>query len=282
MSAEERIKNYAVECGASVAGIASVEDINRYAPEGHRPDDILPGAKSVVVTGGQPLTAGAWRSLNPRITTLTRAYPMIRGTVVMKLATFIEREYGYYAVFYDGQVESGHNPFLSLKLCAEMAGLGTRALAGGVILNRDHGLLNFSCVVTSMPLKSDGPVEEPVCPHHSCVEIWEAKHTTPCLEACPTCLSGLLEEGRIKWMQFRRYLCEPRAQTTSTTAFRQKLLEIVNETDPEKRKQMVYGEFFGRIVKSMAFSSELVGGCIECLRHCPVCIKATMLRPIPR
>ena len=116
MSAEERIKKYAIECGSSVAGIASVEDINRYAPEGHRPDDILPNAKSVVVTGGPLYTMGAWRSPNPRITALTEAYPMIRRAVALKVATLIEREYGHYAIFYEGQTKSGNNPFLSLKL----------------------------------------------------------------------------------------------------------------------------------------------------------------------
>jgi len=97
--AEERIKRYAIECGASVAGIASVEDINRYAPKGHRPGDILPKAKSVVATGGPLYTMGAWRSPNPRITILTEAYPMIRKAVALKVATLIEREYGHYAIF---------------------------------------------------------------------------------------------------------------------------------------------------------------------------------------
>jgi len=280
--AEVRIKRYAIECGASVAGIASVEDINRYAPEGHRPDDILPNAKSVVVTGGPLYTKGAWRSPTPRITILTEAYPLIRKAVALKVVNLLEREYAHYAIFYEGQTESGHNPFLSLKLCAEMAGLGTRALAGGVILNRNYGLLNFNCVITTMPLKPDGPQKDSVCPYPSCVKMWDAKKTTPCLTACPTCLSGQLENGRIKWMQFRRYLCEPRAQTTSTTAFRQKLLEIINEKDPEKRKQLIYGDFFGRIIRSIAFSSELIGGCIECLRYCPVCMKANTLRPTPK
>jgi hypothetical protein len=80
-------------------------------------------------------------------------------------------------------------------------------------------------------------------------------------------------------MQYRRYLCEPRAQTTSTTAFRQKLLEIIDEKNYEKRKELIFGDFFGRLVQSIAFSSELVGGCIECLRQCPVCIEANMLKP---
>ena len=100
MSAEERIKKYAIECGSSVAGIASVEDINRYAPEGHRPDDILPNAKSVVVTGGPLYTKGAWRSPIPRITILTEAYPLIRKAVALKVVNLLEGEYGHYAIFY--------------------------------------------------------------------------------------------------------------------------------------------------------------------------------------
>ena len=37
-SPEDKIKKLGVKLGANLVGIASVEDINRYAPEGHRPE----------------------------------------------------------------------------------------------------------------------------------------------------------------------------------------------------------------------------------------------------
>jgi len=52
MGAASEIKEKALAMGAKVVGIASVEAINRFAPPGHRPDNLLKGAKSVVVLGG--------------------------------------------------------------------------------------------------------------------------------------------------------------------------------------------------------------------------------------
>lgn len=59
MTPEDAIKQLGIERGAELVGIASVNDINRYAPPGHRPDDILIGAKSVIVFVGRPTTRGA-------------------------------------------------------------------------------------------------------------------------------------------------------------------------------------------------------------------------------
>lgn len=108
--------------------------------------------------------------------------------------------------------------------------------------------------------------------------------TTPCLEACPECLSGELENGRIKRLRYERYRCATRAQTTSTMSFQRVLLEAMNEQDPEKRKMIVLGNWFGRIVRSVAFGAELVGQCAECLRDCPVQLRARRLvrKEIPK
>src|SRR6185312_16314024 len=57
--------------GARVVGIASVSAFDDHAPEGYRPADILPGARSVVVAGGEGPTAGAWRSPDNRVMEIT-------------------------------------------------------------------------------------------------------------------------------------------------------------------------------------------------------------------
>ena len=67
MGAESEIREKALAMGARAVGIASVEAINRIAPPGHRPDDLLKGAKSVVVLGGGEPTAGAWRTGTNRV-----------------------------------------------------------------------------------------------------------------------------------------------------------------------------------------------------------------------
>ena len=55
------LKRFGVENEADLVGIASVERFSR-APDGHKPEDILDGAKSVIVCAKQ-FTAGVLYSL---------------------------------------------------------------------------------------------------------------------------------------------------------------------------------------------------------------------------
>lgn len=276
----EEIKGLALQSGAKCIGIASSEAIDEIAPKGYRTQDILKEAKSVIVLGGHAVLAGAWQSSNNRINALTRGFPHKRKAMVQGLAEHIENTYGYYAIYFDGlPMEAGHTPFLSLKLCAEMAGLGSRAMAGGVVLNKDYGLLNFAVVVTTMPLDTDSPLEEAVCPDKSCIKRWESGLTTPCLSACPSCLEGELEDGKIKWMRYHRHRCAPGAMTTSLYSFQKILLEAINEEEKEKRKGLLLGEFFGRNVGALTSGTETVANCFECLRNCPIVRKGQRLQP---
>ncbi|MDP2662435.1 MAG: hypothetical protein Q8R28_17080 [Dehalococcoidia bacterium] len=268
VSPEADLKGQARRYGAVVCGIASVDEINQKAPEGHRPTDILPGARSVVVLAGRPPLRGAWRSANPRVIGLLEGSTGMQGPSV-RLAAFIEVKYGHDAVLMPPGYGAGHTPLVSTKLMAEMAGLGTRSMAGAILLNPDHGFLYYSASVTTMPLVPDEPLREGVCPAPSCVRIWEKKGTTPCLQACPMCLSGELEDGRIKWMEYNQLRCHTRAQTSSVDAFIKTLLGIVEEPDPHERKLIAFGSRFRHCVENMAFSSELVGQCFECMRDCP-------------
>jgi epoxyqueuosine reductase QueG len=269
---EETIKKLGKKLGATVVGIASVADINKYAPEGHRPDDLLIGAKSAIVCGRQTAPKGAWHSRSYTTHVMNRSFGnAYRNRISFDIANFIEDKYKYYCV-----INGGAN--LSGKLCAEHAGLGTRSMAAGIVLNRELGLINVAVTVTTMPLKADGMLTEAVCPHPSCVKRWERDRTTPCLEICPECLSGELEDDIIKWMEYNRHLCATRAQTRSINSFQKLLLEAINEPDLEKRKTMVMGSFFASVVGSLSTGTTM-GQCGECLRGCPICIRARTLHP---
>jgi hypothetical protein len=269
-AAKAEIKAEALKAGAVMVGIASVDAVNEYAPAGHRPDDMLRGAVSVVVAaGGQP-TGGAWFAGSARPQASVGYNRSVAGNAAQKLAHFIEERYGYRAMPCPSGNLAGHYPYVSLKLMAEMAGLGTRSMAGGVILNETYGLLYYGAALTTMPLEPDGPLEQAVCPHPSCVRTWEKRGTTPCLEACPTCLSGELADGGIGWMEFRQDRCYARAQTTAMDSFQQLLVQAVEEPDEERRKTIVYGSHFTRAVRGIAYSTELSAQCFECLRPCPI------------
>ena len=270
MEAESEIKEKALAMGAKVVGIASVEAINRFAPPGHRPDDLLKGAKSVVVLGGGEPTAGAWRTGTNRVLGSIGYNRSQLASAARQIAYYVEDRYQHYTIPIPTGDWVGHYPYMSLKLCAEMAGLGTRSMAAGILLNPQYGLLYFNGMITSMPLPEDGPLEKPVCPHSSCVRLWEKKQTTPCLSSCPDCLAGEIKDEKIHWMEYRQDCCYLRAQTTAMDAFRKLLLEAVNETDRERRKAILFGSHFTRAVRSIAYSSELSAQCFNCLKRCPV------------
>ncbi len=277
MTPEDEIKQFAIQRGALLVGIASVADINKYAPPGHRPDDFLPGAKSVIVFVGRPTTRGAWSSPDHRTLTANMDFFRIRGGIALSVAKFIEEQYGY-ASLADVPPPVGLNASLSFKLCAEMAGLGTRSMAGGIILNRELGIINLSICVTTMPLKADSPLAEPVCPAPTCVKMWEKRGTTPCLEACPMCLSGELEDGRIKWMRFNRITCSTRAQNLSDNTFLRIVRDSIEEPDPDVRRSMLLGSLSRNALEAVAYGV-VISNCFECVRNCPVCIKGRRLKP---
>lgn len=276
MTPEQEIKQLGIKEGADLIGIASVSEINQYAPPGHRPDDILFGAKSVIVLAGVHSPHGAWRSPDYRTHFRNRDFPRIRMAVAMAITRLIESKYGHYALA-EIPPWDGFNPPLSLKLCAELAGLGTRAMAGAVILHPKLGLLNYHQVLTTMPLAADSPLAEPVCPHTSCVKLWEKKKTTPCLETCPECISGEIEGGRIKWMRYDRRVCSTRAQTEGIGPLLRVLQDAMDNSDREVRRNMVLGRFTRAAITAISMGN-VVGQCGECLRNCPVCRKASQLQ----
>ncbi len=57
MSDTERIKEIGLRTGGLVVGVASASAFNAFVPQGHRPEDMLIGAQSVVVAGSQGPTA---------------------------------------------------------------------------------------------------------------------------------------------------------------------------------------------------------------------------------
>jgi epoxyqueuosine reductase QueG len=272
---EERIKRLALEGGASVVGIASVSQINQYVPPEHRPDDILGRARSVVVVGSPRYTSGTWLTAHTEVLHRARVAISARDSLALNIARFIEREYSHPSILYNSQMrDTGFNPALSLKVCAEMAGLGTRSMAGGIILNEQYGLLNFAATITTMELKTDSPLAEPVCPHPACVSLWEREQATPCMEVCGA-IEGRIENGRLKEVVYYRQLCAIRCQTTMNTAYLRLLPEIVAEEDPLKRRYLAIGQ--ARMYAEDPPGRGVWGRCIECMRVCPVNRRAIKL-----
>lgn len=267
MTKEELIKKTALDMGIDAVGIASVAEINKIAPEGHRPDDILKRAKSVVVMGKKRYSKGQWMSSNLDTIHRARGGQGTRDAAGGGMMGFIEKEFGEPAVLINpGMFETGMVPVLSLKLMAELSGLGQRSMAGGIILSKEHGLMGFVAVITTLDLKPDGPVSEPSCPHPSCVEKYERTGQTPCMESCRA-IEGVIENGKLKEVQYYQQLCATRALTTMNAAYLRLLPEIMNVEDEEERKYLAIGQA-RKFIEDPA-GRGIWGRCIECMRVCP-------------
>jgi epoxyqueuosine reductase QueG len=269
--AKQELAAFARKNGALAFGVADAAAFED-APEGYRPADLLPGAKTVVVAGGSPPRAGDWISPHPQHMETTVASDRV-SSVGLKIAHFIEARFGYYALFVPPGVDSGQQPFLSIMMAAEQAGCGSRSLAGP-ILHPEFGFMYYTAILTTLPLPCDGPLETPACPAPQCLEMWETEATTPCLSTCPIddggCLGGSIEAGRIVERQYDRARCTSRTYTHWVPGFQKALEAALDETDKEKRKMILYSTFFTRTLWSITYASTNQGQCYECMRVCPV------------
>lgn len=270
----ERIKSIALDAGGDVVGIAPAEAWDEFVPEGHRPADILPGARSVVVVGSRGPTAGAWRSPDHRLMEVT-GYDFANDRAIHVVADHIESELGYYAVQAPGLPTGGQQPPFSMMLSAVLAGLGTRSFAANIILNPKYGLLYYSACLTTLELPADPRLEQDVCPHPMCVQTFRHIGKTPCMAACPKdeggCLDGSIdEEGRIEEAWFDRERCVTRSMNFGINSFQKALVQIVDEEDEDARKTMIYSDFFSRSGSAISYYKESVAQCFECMRVCPI------------
>ncbi|MEE8308728.1 MAG: hypothetical protein V3R81_15790 [Gammaproteobacteria bacterium] len=273
-SRTEQIKQFALSSGAIVVGVADPRTGEEHVPEGHRPYDILPGARSVVVVGSRGPTAGAWRSPNHRLMEVN-GYDFRNDAAIHRVADVIESEYDHQAIQAPGLPTGGHLPPMSMMLSAVLAGLGTRSLAANIILNPKYGLLYYSACITTLKLEFDHMLEQDVCPHQMCVQTFRRFGKTPCMAACPAedggCLDGSIDEqGRIESSFYDRERCVSRAMNFGINSFQKALVQIVAEEDQEAQKNMIHSDFFSRSCSAITHYKESVAQCFECMRVCPI------------
>jgi len=105
-------------------------------------------------------------------------------------------------------------PLQSLKLHAEVAGIGARSFAGDILLHPDFGYMYFASVFTELELPPDEPMKENPCPAPSCVSLYRKTGQTPCMKFCPVqCLSGEIdEEGNQALMRYDMAACAEMTQ----------------------------------------------------------------------
>ena len=266
-------------------GVADLEALERIAPPGHRPTDLMPRVKSVISLGVGGQTRGAWqlpaKAMAYSGSTEVRAY-----SAAYACAFFIEQKFGAPSAYVppDMDPESGPRvPLQSLKLHAELAGIGARSFAGDILLHPKFGFMYYASVFTELELPADRPMDNNPCPAPSCVSLYRSTGRTPCMKFCPAqCLNGEIDDrGRQKLMRYEMAACAEFTQEYETVP--KMLAEAVRDDvrsrgaeallDPD-RKMLWY--------KVSAGSGGWFAQCFECMRVCPLATQAPQSDAIRR
>jgi epoxyqueuosine reductase QueG len=285
VAAKQTIVEYCLRKGALIAGVADLAAVERIAPVGHRPTDLMPRVKSVIAVGVGGATQGAWRvpakALSYFGSTESRAYKIVYG-----LAFFIERKFGAQAVYCPPDMDpelGARYPLQSLKLHAELAGLGARSLAGDILLHPQFGYMYYASCFTELALPPDKPLAENPCPAPSCVNMFRQEGRTPCMKFCPAqCLSGEIDAaGKQASMHYDMAACAELTQQYETIP--QLLRDAIATDDPEEREALLLGERNKVLWYRMTVGNGgLFAQCFECMRVCPIATNAPLADPLKR
>jgi epoxyqueuosine reductase QueG len=176
----EIVKEYGLNAGASVVGIADSKDFG-LAPEGFKPSDNLEGCLSVIVLGApssQEVLDNTVEYTQSRNAMLTKMTAMAK-----EVAKRIKAD-GYKAKAVSGSggqtIDGKLYGHISLKHAAELAGLGIIS-RNYLLTNPAYGnLLWFSAVLTDADLIPDKKAQYNIC-----------DNCNKCVEVCP---SGALDD----------------------------------------------------------------------------------------
>ena len=179
----ETVKEYGLNAGASVVGIAASKDFVS-APEGFRPSDALEGCLSVIVLGA-PSPKEALLKTSVEYTD-SRNEMLAKMTIIAKVVAkriknqgcktlAISATGGKYVDVKQGERKElfGH---ISLKHAAELAGLGV--IGNNYLLTTPQygNLLWFSAVLTDADLIPDERAQYTGCDNcNKCVEVCPSK-----------------------------------------------------------------------------------------------------------
>ena len=180
--------------------------------------------------------------------------------------------------------ESGPRvPLQSLKLHAEVAGIGARSLAGDILLHPDFGYMYFASVFTELELPPDEPMKENPCPAPSCVSLYRKTGQTPCMKFCPVqCLSGEIDEdGNQAKMRYDMAACAE--MTQQFEAVPSMIADAVEARDDAEREDALFDADRKILWYKMSVGSGgLLAQCFECMRVCPIATQAPQADPVRR
>ena len=175
------MKKNVLSKGADLVGIASVDRFNG-APDGHKPEDILPDAKNVVVCAKRiPNSVVMEQPATSYHNMMMILYNQL-DIIAYEVAIYIE-EQGGVAIpipsdepYYDWNPDKVHGRGdLSHKHAAQAAGLGRLGKNSLLITPEFGNRVQLVSVVNNLNLEADTLFEDELCP----------SKCTACIEACP-------------------------------------------------------------------------------------------------
>ena len=283
--AKQRVFEYVKRKGALAVGVADLEAVELIAPKGHRPSDLMPRVKSVIALGVGGQTKGAW-GVTAKAMTFFGSTEGMAYKIAYGLAFFIEHTFAKPSVYTPPDLDpelGARYPLQSLKLHAEVAGIGARSLAGDILLHPEFGYMYFASVFTELELEPDKPMETNPCPAPSCAKMYHQPGRTPCMKFCPAqCLSGEVDaDGNQAAMRYDMAACAELTQQYE--AVPKAFVASMEADNPADSDDALFGAAHKALWYKMSVGSGgLLAQCFECMRVCPIATQSELADPIKR
>ena len=242
--------------GADLVAVASVERFGG-APDGHKPQDILPGARSVISFA---LNALEGTFLPPTIHTYQLSYSLLRHTsngMSYQIAKFLENK-GFYSVMIpatfplDMVEKKGLFGDFSHRHAAVAAGLGELGRISILVTPQYGPRVWLGTVITTAPLEASHLLDGPVCPRDTC---------SLCIEACPT---GALGPNGIDVKE----CLKSGVHSWNLSGLLRHIKKILREPDALEKEKIATGPDTWQLYQSMVCG--LIPHCDKCLAACPI------------
>ncbi len=253
----QEVKEFALkEIGADLVGIADVERFAG-APPGHRPEELLPGARSVIVMAARALDS-TFLSTNPRV--YVQRYWQLRTRLQeagYDMCRFLE-DRAQVAINFPATAPQDSGPVgkmvfadFSHRHAAELAGLG-RIGRNQLFITPQHGpRVMLMSVITTADLAADDLSPEEVCEDgcNLCVDLCPQQALSPEGIDVKKCLRGYGRFGLIGLLKLLR--------------------TVMEEKDPEKIKKLVFGPTTWTLWMVLQYGTG-PSMCNACIASCPV------------
>lgn len=245
------------ELGAQLAGVASADAL---ADLPHPPEQVLHGARSVVVLARRFIYGGVLRrdarSRSHHYTTELGITEL--EEITLDLMFWLE-DHGHPSLMVPAsasrskQEDLASEGPLSLTHAAVQAGLGTLGLNGMLLTPQFGPRVILSAVVTMAPLQPSPRIERALCLGEECGR---------CLLACPG--------SAVRQWSLDVEACRPYSAPYDYPYFRDHLRQIAAEPDPKRQWKLASGTESLMFWQSLLRGVGIETGCTRCQDVCPV------------